>query len=143
MNQFQRYTIYLFGRISQAESNRDGNTKPFSALIFIILFLLLLTGFIPVYSQTKEVVLVGRVTDAKTFEPLAGVVVHIKGTTHQVLTNETGDFKFITGQRVPLVYELSFVGFKSREVEVSSYDYQQILLENNNKSDFFHIRKHG
>ena len=79
-------------------------------------------------------ILIGRITDGKTFEPLAGVVVHIKGTTHRVLTNESGEFKFITGQRVPLVYELSFVSFKTKEVIIENYEYQQITLDNNDKS---------
>ena len=36
-------------------------------------------------------------------------------------------------QKVPLVYELSYVGFKSREVTVEDYDFKQITLDNNNK----------
>ena len=86
----------------------------------IPLFYLLALLPVPTAAQTKDVVLVGRVTDSKTNEPLPGVVVHIKGTTHQVLTDEKGEFKFITGQRVPLVYELSYVGFKSRDFNVTS-----------------------
>ena len=87
-----------------------------------------------VFAQVKEVILTGRITDAKTNDPLAGVVVHIQGTTHQVLTDEKGEFKFITGQRVPLVYELSYVGFKSSSVAVNDYNYVQLTLENTNKA---------
>lgn len=109
MNPFQRYNIYL--------------------LLFLA-FSLPLSGI----SQTQEVTLLGRVTDDKTHEPLWGVVVHIKGTTHQVLTDEKGEFKFITGQRIPVTYEISYVGFKSREITVNDYSFEQITLENNNKS---------
>jgi len=52
-------------------------------------------------AQNNNVSLWGRVIDEKSKEPLAGAVVHIKGTTHEVLTNNDGEFKFITGQRCP------------------------------------------
>ena len=99
-----------------------------------VLFLFLFSG-LPFLSgaQSKEIILTGRVTDAKSNDPLAGVVVHIKGTTHQVLTDEKGDFKFVTAQTVPIVYELSYVGFKPREVTVEDYSFKQITLDNNNK----------
>ncbi len=134
MNQFQRYGIYLLSESFLRLPNISIYRKKSSVIFYFVLGFLSAAQPFSAGAQTKEVILTGRVTDAKSFEPLAGVVVHIKGTTHQVLTNETGDFKFITGQRVPLVYELSFVGFKSKEVAVNSYDYQQIPLENNNKS---------
>jgi TonB-dependent starch-binding outer membrane protein SusC len=120
MNQIQRYSIYLL-------------TKP-SALSVFALLLFILSG-LPFYSaaQTKEITLTGRITDAGSSDPLAGVVVHIKGTTHQVLTDEKGDFKFVTAQTVPLVYELSYVGFKSKEVTVEDYGFKQITLNNNNR----------
>ncbi len=134
MNQFQRYGIYLLSRSFQALAHRKNNYQPSLFPALFLLGVLLYGPSVPAGAQTKEVTLFGRITDAKTFEPLTGVVVHIKGTTHQVLSGENGEFKFITGQRVPLVYELSYVGFKSKEVTVDNYDYQQISLDNNNKS---------
>jgi TonB-dependent starch-binding outer membrane protein SusC len=134
MNQFQRYSLYLLTRLSQlfpVQLDTQRRISPFSVFSICIL-----GAALPFYSiaQTKNIPLVGRVTDTKTNEPLSGVVVHIKGTTHQVLTDEKGEFKFITGQRVPVVYELSYVGFKSKEVSVTDYGFEEITLDNNNRS---------
>jgi TonB-linked SusC/RagA family outer membrane protein len=133
MNQIQRYNIYLLTSLTVIVPfrKRSGNKNYLlPALLWCVLFSG--TPFL-LQAQTKEVVLTGRITDAKNNDPLAGVVVHIKGTTHQVLTDEKGNFKFITGQQVPLVYELSYVGFKSKEVSITNYDFTQITLDNNNK----------
>jgi TonB-dependent starch-binding outer membrane protein SusC len=133
MNQIQRYNIYLLTRLSALSGFCKKLAKKYS-FFSLAFFLVVITGSPHLLSaQTKDVILTGRITDSKTNDPLAGVVVHIKGTTHQVLTDEKGDFKFITGQRVPLVYELSYVGFKSKEIPVNSYDFVQLSLENNNK----------
>src|SRR5260221_2791229 len=90
--------------------------------------------FISTYSQTNNVSLWGRVIDEKTKEPLAGAVIHIKGTTHEVLTNNDGEFKFITAQRVPLVYTVSYVGYQGLEVPVDSYGHIEISLKGGNSS---------
>ena len=83
-------------------------------------------------AQTKNVELVGRVVDDKTGDPLPGAVIHIKGTTHEVAADNTGEFKFITGQRVPVVYIVSYVGYKTREIEVGTYDHAELKLTGGN-----------
>jgi TonB-linked SusC/RagA family outer membrane protein len=103
MNLFQRYRNYALGG------------------------LLLFNGVL--HAQTSNVSLWGRVIDEKSKEPLAGAVIHIKGTTHEVLTNNDGEFKFITGQRVPLVYSVSYVGYQGAEVPVNSYGHVVIQLK--------------
>jgi TonB-dependent starch-binding outer membrane protein SusC len=133
MNQIQRYNIYLLSRSSALAVLRGNTVKKSAAIIFALFLFLVLVSPILSNAQTREVILTGRITDAKSNDPLAGVVVHIKGTTHQVLTDEKGDFKFVTAQTVPLVYELSYVGFKSKEVTVEDYSFKQITLDNNNK----------
>jgi len=109
MNLFQRYIKYTSGGI----------------LLTILLFS-------SARSQTTNVSLWGRVIDEKTKEPLPGATVHIKGTTHEVLTDNTGEFKFITGQRVPLIYIVSYVGYQGREIPVSSYGHVLIELKGGN-----------
>jgi len=94
--------------------------------IAIILPLLLLNV---AYAQTKNVELVGRVTDEKTGDPLPGAVIHIKGTTHEVLSDNNGEFKFITGQRVPVTYIVTYVGYKAKEIEVDNYDHAELKLQ--------------
>jgi hypothetical protein len=80
------------------------------------------------YAQNKNVELVGRVTDEKTGDPLPGAVIHIKGTTHEVLSDNNGEFKFITGQRVPVTYIVTYVGYKAKEIEVDNYDHAELKL---------------
>lgn len=58
----------------------------------------------------------GKVIDEKTKSPLAGATVHIKGSTHEVMTNEKGEFTFITAQHLPLTYVVSYVGYQNSEV---------------------------
>jgi len=94
-----------------------------------ILLILLLPLFSRAQTNTSNVSLWGRVIDEKTKEPLAGAVIHIKGTTHEVLTNNDGEFKFITGQHVPLVYSVSYVGYQGLEVPIDSYGHVVIQLK--------------
>ena len=93
------------------------------AVILPLLFLNL------AYAQTKNVELVGRVSDEKTGDPLPGAVIHIKGTTHEVLSDNNGEFKFITGQRVPVTYIVTYVGYKAKEIEVDNYDHAELKLQ--------------
>jgi TonB-linked SusC/RagA family outer membrane protein len=109
MNLFQRYRKYALGAVCALFSFGFG------------------------YGQTNSnVSLWGRVIDEKSKEPLAGAVVHIKGTTHEVLTNNDGEFKFVTGQHVPLVYSISYVGYQGLEVPVNSYGHVVIQLKGGN-----------
>lgn len=97
---------------------------------FLILPVLL---FLPALSfaqaQASNLSINGVVTDSKTREPLAGATVHIQGTTHEVLTDAKGEFKFVTGQHVPLVLLVSFVGYETRTVSVSNPANIDILLK--------------
>ena len=94
-----------------------------------ILLILLFPLFSHAQTNTNNVSLWGRVIDEKSKEPLAGAVIHIKGTTHEVLTNNDGEFKFITGQHVPLVYSVSYVGYQGLEVPIDSYGHVVIQLK--------------
>ena len=70
------------------------------------------------YAQNNNLSLNGKVIDAKYKTPLAGATVHIKGTTHEVSTDLKGNFQFVTGQKVPVTYIVSFVGYETEEVFV-------------------------
>lgn len=94
-------------------------------------FFLLFTSLFA-HAQNNNVSLIGKVVDDKTKDPLAGAVIHIKGTTHEVIADQNGEFKFITGQRVPVVYIVSFVGYKTIEVPINSYGHADIALQGGN-----------
>ncbi|MDO9373342.1 MAG: TonB-dependent receptor [Ferruginibacter sp.] len=61
-------------------------------------------------------ILTGKVVDGKTQLPLEGAVVKIKGTTHEVLVDNKGDFNFKTGQIYPYTLVVSYVGYETVEV---------------------------
>ena len=71
------------------------------------------------YAQNNNLSLNGKVIDAKYKTPLAGATVHIKGTTHEVSTDLKGNFQFVTGQKVPVTYIISYVGYETEEVLVT------------------------
>ncbi|MEI9942804.1 MAG: TonB-dependent receptor [Chitinophagaceae bacterium] len=57
----------------------------------------------------------GRVVSGKTQSPLAGAVIQIKGTTHEVIADYDGRFNFRTGQKFPYVLIITHVGFETSE----------------------------
>ncbi len=90
------------------------------ALCSLFLVALLSFQINKIYSQTVNVSFHGRVIDASTQSPLEGATVHIKGTTHEVITDKKGEFNFLTGQRLPVVYQVSYVGYETKEIQQSS-----------------------
>jgi len=62
--------------------------------------------------------LIGNVIDVATKEPLPGVVVRIKGTTHAVATSADGSFSFRTGQSFPYTLTVSLIGYDTQEKRV-------------------------
>jgi len=126
MNLFQRYKKYTIVRLFVRFLPR--------AAVRLGAVILLWTAPFLVIAQNNNVSLFGRVIDEKTKDPLAGAVVHIKGTTHEVIADQNGEFKFITGQRVPVIYVVSYVGYKELEVPVDSYGHVEIQLKGGNSS---------
>jgi len=58
----------------------------------------------------------GKVIDSVTKQPIAGVVLQIKGVTHSVATGQDGRFSFVTGQKLPYTLIVTFIGYKTKEV---------------------------
>jgi len=69
-----------------------------------------------------NVSLSGHVIDEKSKLPLAGATIHIKGTTHEVQTDAKGAFKFVTGQKIPVVFIVSYVGYETSETSINRYN---------------------
>jgi TonB-linked SusC/RagA family outer membrane protein len=84
---------------------------------------------LPSIAQNNNLTLIGKVYDSKTGVALPGATVHIQGTTHEVVTDKEGEFRFITGQRPPLVLIVSYVGFKTREENVTNTGFISINLQ--------------
>ncbi|MDR3713582.1 MAG: TonB-dependent receptor [Puia sp.] len=135
MNLLQRYVKNTSTKLTVIKSRLRFRhaASGWANALFASLFLTLISAG-HTKAQTANVSLWGRVIDEKTKEALAGAVVHIKGTTHEVITNNDGEFKFITGQRVPLVYIVSYVGYQGVEIPVDSYGHILIQLKGGNAS---------
>ncbi len=94
-----------------------------------------------VFSQTKngstaaeiQSVLHGTIIDSATRYPVQGATVQIAGTTHAVATNSAGRFEFVTGQRLPLLLEVSYVGYRPVRLEIDKNDVIIALPENQNR----------
>ncbi|RYF63389.1 MAG: TonB-dependent receptor, partial [Cytophagaceae bacterium] len=75
----------------------------------------------------------GRVIDARTSENLIGATVVIKGTTNGGPTDQNGEFKLLTGQKLPFVVLVSFVGYVTKEIVISDNNVDIKLEESSNQ----------
>lgn len=89
----------------------------------LLLFLLQTT-----YAQHPNIAIAGNVLDADTREPLVSATVRLRNTTHQVLTDEQGGFKFLTGQEFPATLFISYIGYETQEVTINGSNPVTILL---------------
>lgn len=80
-------------------------------------------------TSTINSVLHGKIIDAKKNTPLEGASVSILNTTHSVLTNADGKFSFRTGQKLPYILVVSFVGYKTERITVTTEDVEIKLEE--------------
>jgi outer membrane receptor protein involved in Fe transport len=79
--------------------------------------LLCLTGSVSVLAQTR---IGGRVVDAATQEPLAGVNIAVKGKVIGTTTAANGTFSLNTATPTPFTLQVSYVGYETQEVAVAS-----------------------
>ena len=72
----------------------------------------------------------GKVSDAKTKEPLIGATVYIRATQEGTVTDYDGSFEIKTDLQFPFQIEFSYTGFDSKELEVTTSDQDfDIFLE--------------
>lgn len=85
---------------------------------FTLLLILAVSSSTAFGQQVKSTInstLSGQVLDEKTKQPVPGVSLFIKGTTHGVITDAEGHFYFQTGQKFPYLLVVSFVGYQKQE----------------------------
>ncbi len=80
-------------------------------------------------TSTINSVLHGRVTDLKSGTPLAGASISIKNTTHSVVTDGEGKFVFRTGQKLPYILIVTYIGYKPQTITVTTEDVEIKLEE--------------
>ena len=90
-----------------------------------ILCLLLISA--SVFAQSKNIN--GKVTDAATGSPLAGVTVTLENSTQRTITNSDGNFFLEANQSGKTVLKFNYVGFGTKEVTVSGNKTVSISLQ--------------
>jgi TonB-linked SusC/RagA family outer membrane protein len=87
-----------------------------------VLLLFLMSSFLTI-TATAQLTVMGKITDATTNEPLPGVSVILKQSAGKGVIGSVTDIKGNFKLEIPEskgVLQLSFVGYKNQEVEVSS-----------------------
>lgn len=94
----------------------------------ILLILLLVFTPVIVYSQSQ---VKGKVTDQNN-QPLIGATVLVKGTSEGTVTNELGEFSFITKKTLQPkdIIFCSYMGYQSKEIFFTDRDQSIVLIEN-------------
>lgn len=97
-------------------------------ILYLLILPLMLFHSVEAIGQAGSKIVMGKVTDSKSF-PLPGVAVFIKGTTMGTTTNVDGIYNL---KQIPenstLVF--SFVGMKSKEIKVAGKTTIDVVLEN-------------
>ena len=74
------------------------------------------------FSLTAQTVISGRIVDGSNGEPLSFASVLVKGTTVGTVTDLDGNFEISIGQALPLIIQVSYTGYASKDIQVSSTD---------------------
>lgn len=87
-------------------------------LLFTLVGFLLLPVALSAQTQSNSI-LKGQVIDQLTKSTLAGVAVHLQGTTNNIQTDKDGKFEISNTLGFPYTLELSSVGFKKMTIVVT------------------------
>ena len=79
--------------------------------------ILMVTGILSAFAQTT---LSGTVKDGATGETLAGVNIVVKGRVVGTISDTKGNFSFSTTDAPPFTLTVSFVGYRTKEIEVTA-----------------------
>jgi TonB-linked SusC/RagA family outer membrane protein len=105
----------------------------------LLIGLLTLSALTPIFGQNIEPIinstLNGKVIDNRTKLPLAGAVIQIKGTTHEVLADNEGRFNFRTGQKFPYILVVTHVGYEKQEITANGSEIEILLKESPKELD--------
>lgn len=72
-----------------------------------------------VFGAFAQTAISGKITDAVSGDPLPGVNVVVKGTVLGVITDKDGAFNLTVKSSPPVTINISFIGFKTQEINVT------------------------
>jgi TonB-linked SusC/RagA family outer membrane protein len=102
--------------------------KKFVARAKVILFLIFLSSYAPLFSQQK---ITGKALDASTAEAIAGANVSIKSSAAGTVTDTKGNFEIVSDVPLPLTLIVSYIGYGVQEIDVYEVDEPVTVLLNN------------
>lgn len=100
---------------------------------FVVISFLLSLGLSAQNNPVINATVTGRVVDTRTGKHLIGATVTIKGTTNGSVTNQNGEFTLITGQKLPFVITVSYVGYQTQETILEATNAEIRLIEGANE----------
>ena len=90
--------------------------KSYVSRIKTAIFLIaLLSSSLPLFSQQK---ITGKTLDAITNEAIIGANVSIKASAEGTASNANGSFEFFTNRKLPLTLVVSYIGYRTQEIDV-------------------------
>lgn len=69
--------------------------------------------------SAQQTIISGKVSNSKSKESVSAVSVTVKGTTSGTYTDDKGEFKLVTTQKLPFTLVFSSVGFADKEVSIT------------------------
>lgn len=99
--------------------------KSYACLLLVIACFLCVSG-------SAQNVISGNVKNGKTNDAVAAVSILIKGSGQGTFTDDKGNFKITTSEKLPVTLILSSIGYADKEVTVSNSETVNITLETAN-----------
>lgn len=88
----------------------------------LLLTILILSSVLGKPLSAQGVEIKGKITDAKTSESLLGVHITIKDDVYGTITDTDGSFVFASKTPPPFILTISYVGFETQDIRVTSSD---------------------
>jgi outer membrane receptor protein involved in Fe transport len=85
-----------------------------------LLALLLITCFFTLTCYAQNITLSGNVKNNVTSESVPAVSITVKGASAGTFTDDKGNFRLSTSQKLPITIVISSIGFETKEVEITS-----------------------
>jgi TonB-linked SusC/RagA family outer membrane protein len=133
MNRIQKYNKNAIGYLllskKQAKPTKAffSPTIPIQALTFLFSIIFAFVS----NAQSEEFNLLGKVIDEKTQFPLGGATVQLKGAYHEVIADNDGNFIIKAPTKFPLIIVVTYVGYDSKELNVTNAQKLTIGLTEN------------
>lgn len=118
-------------------------TKKINLISWFCLLLLSIGSYAQTTQATIKSTLNGTVIDQVTNQPIPGVNIQIKGTTHTAVTDFDGKFYFQTGQSFPYTLVVSYIGYITQEFTATNAFAQISLKEDIKELDELVIIGYG